>query len=886
MQLGLDAQLTSGDRLGPYVIVGAIGAGGMGEVYRARDERLKREVAIKVLPASFSTDPDRLRRFEKEAQAASALNHPNIMAVYDVGTQDGAPYIVSELLEGQTLRERLAGGRLPLRKAIHYAAQIARGLSAAHAKGIVHRDLKPENVFVTREDHVKILDFGVASWRPLDAAGREQAAAGRDPLTEPGVILGTLGYMSPEQVKGQAVDGRSDIFSFGTILYEMLSGRHAFKRDSAAETMSAILKEEPPELSESGRSIPPGLDQIVRHCLEKEPQNRFQSASDIAFNLSDASSPVLTSGGRAAAASGDNRRVLLGAGLLVVVVAASLFVLSHSRDRAGGAAVVKRVAVLPFENLGAAQDDYFTDGIADAIRGKMTSLPGVQVIARGSSTPYKKTTKSPTQIAHELEVPYLLTATVRWQKGAGGASRVEVSPELVEVPAVGAPTSKWQQSFDASLTDVFRVQSEIAAQVARSLGSALGVGEAKRLAEAPTSNLDAYDAFLKGEELWDTASSDPASLRKMLTFYEQAVALDPRFAQAWAKVSRSSSILYINSIPMPELAERARQAAEKAMALAPNRYEGYLALGNQRFVSRDFERSLEELTKGRHLAPGDSELLRETAYAEGALGRWGAAVEHFTQAAVLDPRSANNAAGLGGMLVALRRYGEAREALDRGLAFAPSNLDLIETKAVSLLMEGDLAGARAVLQAAAKDVEPTALVAYVAYVGDYGWVLDAPERELLLRLTPSAFDGDRGVWGLCLAQAYGWKGDFEKVRAFADEAKKTFEDHLRFASEDPQRHLSLGLALAYLGQKERAIREGERGVALDPISKDALYGPYYQHQLVRIYLLVGEQEKALDRLEPLLKIPYALSPALLRIDPNFDPLRGNPRFKKLVAQKG
>jgi serine/threonine protein kinase len=277
--------LDSGSRLGPYEILAPLGAGGMGEVYRARDPRLGREVAIKILPASFSSDPERLRRFEQEARSAGILNHPNITAVYDLGTHDGAPYVVQELLEGQTLRGVIADGRLPARKTVDYARGIAEGLAAAHDKGIVHRDLKPENLFVTREGRVKILDFGLAKLTQREE-GREAtdlptATAG----TEPGVVLGTLGYMSPEQVRGKPADARSDIFAFGAILYEMLSGRRAFHGDSAADTMSAILKEEPPELSLSDRTVSPGHDRIVRHCLEKNPQERFQSARDLAFNL-------------------------------------------------------------------------------------------------------------------------------------------------------------------------------------------------------------------------------------------------------------------------------------------------------------------------------------------------------------------------------------------------------------------------------------------------------------------------------------------------------------------------------------------------------------------------------------------------------------------------
>ena len=276
--------LTSGSRLGPYEIVAPLGAGGMGEVFRARDTRLKREVAIKVLPQATSLDPDRLRRFEQEALATAALNHPNILAVFDIGTNEGSPYVVSELLEGETLRERLRSGSIALRKTLDYALQIAHGLAAAHEKGIIHRDLKPENLFLTKDGRVKILDFGLAKLTQPES-GDHTAQATLTHVTEVGTVLGTAGYMSPEQVRGVAVDARSDIFSFGAILYEMISGKRAFHRDTAADTMSAILKEDPPDFAETNRNVSPALERIVQHCLEKNPESRFHSASDIAFDL-------------------------------------------------------------------------------------------------------------------------------------------------------------------------------------------------------------------------------------------------------------------------------------------------------------------------------------------------------------------------------------------------------------------------------------------------------------------------------------------------------------------------------------------------------------------------------------------------------------------------
>jgi TolB-like protein/tetratricopeptide (TPR) repeat protein len=881
--------LAAGTWLGPYEILAAIGAGGMGEVYRARDRKLDRDVAIKVLPQGVARDPDMLARFEREAKAVAALSHPNILSIFDFGTQDGTAFAVMELLEGETLRGKLDAGPIPEKLAVDYALQVARGLSAAHEKGVVHRDLKPENLFVTREDHVKILDFGLAKRvDAIDMEGETSAPTGGG-RTEPGAVMGTAGYMSPEQVRALSVDHRSDIFSFGAILYELLSGKKAFKRDTAGDSMVAVLKEEPPELTGSGRGIPPALDRVVRHCLEKDREKRFQSAREVALALVEASSSA-TAAPKATGATGPpvpstGRAIPVGTVVVVVVllVLAAAVLLRRPWKSSHSPAAVKRVAVLPFENLGSAEDDYFADGIADEIRGKLTSLRGLLVIARGSCTPYRKTTKTPTQIAEELNASYLLGATVRWDK-SGGTSRVHVSPELVDVTDPKAPVLKWQQPFDASLTDVFQVQSDIASRAAKALGVALGAADEERVSEKPTGNLVAYDAFLKGEDVWNTTGNDPPSVRKALGFYEQAVALDPGFALAWAQVSRASSILHANGTPTPALAARALQAAERAVSLAPGRSEGYLALGQyERVVTRDFPRAIEQYGKGQRLAPGNTNLLRGMALAEMPLGRWESAVGNLRQTEALDPRSLSNLVALGDALLFLRRYPEARSVSDRGLAIAPAHLNLAEIKAMTFLGEGNLAGARAVLDAAPRAVEP-ALVAYVADTYELGWLLDGRQRELLLRLTPSAFDDDRGLWALRLAQASALKGDAVNVRAFAEQARKALEEQLRSSPDDARRCMAHGLALALLGRKGEAIREGERGVSLAPASKDALEGPEFQHQLARIYILVGDPERALDRLEPLLDVPYFLSPGWLKIDPSFEPLRGSPRFQRLLAR--
>jgi TolB-like protein/cytochrome c-type biogenesis protein CcmH/NrfG len=560
-----------------------------------------------------------------------------------------------------------------------------------------------------------------------------------------------------------------------------------------------------------------------------------------------------------------------------------LFAWRRSHTGAEEPAGERRIAVLPFQNLGDSTTEYFADGVTDAVRGKLSGLPGLQVIASSSSNEYKHTSKPLPDIARELGTDYLLIARIRWAKAADGSSRVEVSPELVDVSPGHPPTTRWQQPFESAMTDVFRVQGEIAGQVASALNVALGAGQKETLSERPTQNLAAYDAFLKGEAAQGLTVVNPPTLRASLTYYEQAVALDSGFAEAWSRLGQAQSAYYYNVTPNPASADAAKRAAEKALALAPDRAESHHALGAYYYSVRgDNQRALAAVEEGLRLAPDNVELLGLAALAEQGLGRWDAAVKYLERAHTLDPRSFTTARRLAQSLLRLRRYPEALAAADAGLAVAPTNLDLIENKAMVYLAQGDLAGAQGVVHAAPAEVEPTALVAEFGNYWDLFWVLDDAQQQLLLRLPPSVYDGDRGAWGIVRAQTYYVRGDRSQARIYADSARLGAEETLRATPDDAQRHAFLGLALAYLGRKAEAMKAGERAVALIPASRDGYIGPYLQHLLVRTYLLVGEPEKALDQLEPLLRMPYFLSPGWLKIDPAFEPLRTNPRFRKLV----
>ena len=556
---GPQPSLTAGRRVGPYEIVDSLGAGGMGEVYRARDPKLKREVAIKVLPRSLAADPDALARFEREALAVAALSHPNILAIYDFGTHDGVTYAVMELLEGETLRGKLAAGPISQKEAVGYALQIARGLSAAHGKGLVHRDLKPENLFVTRDGHLKILDFGLAKRVGSSDPDQETNAETAENYTEPGTVMGTVGYMSPEQVRGLPVDHRSDIFSFGTILYELLTGNRAFKRDSRVETMAAILKDEPPDVAESGRSVSQALARIVQHCLEKDKALRFHSAQDIAFALQDTSAVSAVEVMKPEPASRPlrppPRARWLWAALAVVVGGVGILML---RVRPWSTSITS-MAVLPFANASADPNvEYLNDGITDALINSLGRLPDLRVMSRDSVAGYKKRDASAQVAGRELHVEAVLKGrfTQRDQDLA-------VTAELVDVRD---NSHLWGGRFDRKLADLQTLQEEIATQVSAKLRAGLSGEEKKRLTKRYTGDPEAYQLYLRGRYCFEKRTEE--QIKKSIDYFTQAIDKDPGYAMAYAGLSGAYMVSTSYSYLAPgDCIPKGKAAARRALEI-------------------------------------------------------------------------------------------------------------------------------------------------------------------------------------------------------------------------------------------------------------------------------------------------------------------------------
>ncbi len=573
--------LTEGSKIGPYEVVARLGAGGMGEVWRARDPRLGRDVAIKVLPDDMSRDPDRVARFRAEARAASALNHPNIIAVYDIGEDGGRTYLAMELLEGTNLRQLLDAGVPPLSKALQISCQIAEGLAAAHARGIVHRDLKPENVMLTTDGVVKILDFGLAKSSPLAASGDDEPTMSAPPVTSAGTLLGTVGYMSPEQVSGAAVDFRSDQFSFGTILYELVTGRRAWKKTTPAETLVAILREDPAPISSGDHIVPAAVSRIVDRSLSKVPQDRYGSTRDLAgdirylvdhFSEIQATSVVRLAlkppvrGMRRFAAP-----AVLGFSALIVLAALGAVIRNRLQH---GHRAIESLAVLPFENgTRDADSEYLSDGITESLIDQMSRLPALKVMARATVFHFKGS-MDPQEAGRKLGVGAVLMGRISRRDG-----RLSISAELVEV-ATGARL--WGEKYDRPFADLLRVQDEIASVISDGLRLKLTEPEKRALGRHGTENPEAYELYLKARYFFYKDTEEGYLEARRL--FNQAVEKDPKFAEAHLGAAETFGVMAADGYLTPaEGCARQREGAHKALALSPGLPQARFVLADSRF---------------------------------------------------------------------------------------------------------------------------------------------------------------------------------------------------------------------------------------------------------------------------------------------------------------
>ena len=667
--------LSPGTRLGPYEILAPLGAGGMGEVYRARDARLDRDVAIKVLPEEFFEDRERRSRFGREAKALAAVHHPNIAAVFSFEEVSGRYLLVQELLQGQTLRLALADGPLPVRRALDIAVQVADALAAAHENGIVHRDVKPENVFLCPDGRVKLLDFGLARHDPSHRERDDTRSPTATALSTPGSVAGTVAYMSPEQARGSPVDLRSDQFSLGVVLYEMLAGRRAFRGASAAETLTSIIREEPEPLSQVEPPVPAPVQWIVERCLAKDPAERFESTRDLARDLAAL---------RAHLSHGTSREVerivpsrprrsfgrwapwaLAAAALAVAVASTWVFARRHGAPatRLPGRVML---AVLPVEDLnGDPGQDYFGDGLTEELIAQLGGLNPARlgVIARTSAMLYRKTQKPIDQIGRELGVDYLLEGSVRREGG-----RVRITTQLIHVRD---QTHLWAQSYERDLSGILAIQSEVSRKVADSLSIELLPSERARLGAGRPVNPEAHELCLKGRHHWNLRTAK--DLLKATEYFRAATAADPSYALAWAGLGDSYALYPHYGVLEPRSSfPQARSAAEKALALDPALVEAETTIAFVTFYY-DWDWAGAETRLKRILERRPDYAIARQWYAEylSAMGRHDEALREIRRARVSDPLSPVLRVMEGWILYFARRYEEALESLQNAQPLEP-----------------------------------------------------------------------------------------------------------------------------------------------------------------------------------------------------------------------
>jgi serine/threonine protein kinase/tetratricopeptide (TPR) repeat protein len=640
--------LATHTRLGPYEILAKLGSGGMGEVYRARDTRLERDVAIKVLPESCAGDPQALNRFQREARSVAALSHPNILVLHDIGTEHGTTYAVMELLEGQTLGSRLRQVELHWREALSIATAIADGLAAAHQRGIIHRDIKPENIFLTTDGGLKILDFGLARLEAKPTAPEPAAAPTLAWETQPGVIMGTVTYMAPEQVRGQPADMRSDVFAFGCVLYELLTGRAPFDRATNADTMVAILHDPPPPLAGPRGDRPVELDRLVLRCLEKNPIQRFPSAREVSQELKRISR-------EAPAGDGGEQTT------------ADTAVGSNTSGQRKPHSAPASVAVLPFVNMSSdPENQFFSDGLAEELITALSRIEGLHVASRTSAFAFKGKSEDVRKIGEQLNVRTVLEGSVR-----KSGQRLRISAQLVNV-ADGYHL--WSETYNRQLADVFDIQDEIAQNITKALRVILTEKEKKAIEQLPAADVQAYEFYLRGRQFFHQFRRHAFEFARQM--FTRAIEIDPTYARPHAGIADCHSLLYMYWDPDPGNLQRAAEASSRALELGPNLAEAHVARGLAVALKKHYDEARQEFETAIRLDPALFEARYFYGRASLAQGKLVEAARLFEEAARLRPDAYQPVSHLTSIYAGLGRKADSLAACRRCLQVIEKHLQL------------------------------------------------------------------------------------------------------------------------------------------------------------------------------------------------------------------
>jgi serine/threonine protein kinase/Tfp pilus assembly protein PilF len=868
-----------GETIGHYKISEAIGTGGMGEVYLATDIVADRKAALKLLPMQCTGDAERLKRFQQEAHAVVGLNHPNILTVYEIGEDHSIHYIASELIEGETLRQRLMRGRMEVGEAVDVAIQVAGALVAAHEAGIVHRDIKPENIMLRPDGYVKVLDFGIAKLAEQDlpmSIPKDEALLLVE--TNLGSVLGTVRYMSPEQARGGQVDKTTDIWSLGVALYEMLTEYAPFSGDNPKEVMASILEQEPPPLVRYIARAPAELQQIISKTLRKDPAQRYRSAQELLQALKDlrrkleaelqrAAAPLWLRWARSPAA------VVLG---LLVAALALTFPFFRHRNLPTNLPPDKSIAVLPLQNLSADKENaFFADGVQDELLSNLSKIKDLKVISRTSVTQFKSgTRRNLKEIAQQLGVSNVVEGSVR-----RSGDHVRVSVQLID-----ARTDRhlWGENYDRNLADSLSLQGELATEIASAMGARLSPQEKAQVVAKPTDNPAAYDAYLRARAIpvgWGfTAGGD---VEGAIRLYEEAVKLDPNFTLAWAYLS----IAQIQSVrkgfePRSVRLASAKDSLGHALALNPNLPEVHLARG---YHEQDDTRALVEFRQAEQGLPNNAAVIEAIARVHRALGQWQQAVVDLQRAIELDPRNITASNNLALTYCAMRRFPEALATVDRVLALDPTNARALVTKADALVAIGDLRGVEPLL--AKPELPANRRAMYALFQRNYAAATEILSRDL-------AIDRERRDSQDILSLAFSQQlaGEVSAARATYEKAienlHREFEKAPLSSYVQADMHVRLGAAYAGLGDAASAIAEGQKAIALVPSSNDPEFGFDLEGEMARIYAQLGDADHAIPILNRLLGTSHPAATfttsATLRLDPIWDRIRNDPRFQELA----
>jgi serine/threonine protein kinase/tetratricopeptide (TPR) repeat protein len=888
-----------GKLIGHYRIESLIGVGGMGEVYVARDQRLGRKVALKLLPDSLTTDQAQLSRFKNEARSASALNHPNILTVYEIGTEGNRQFIATEFIEGITLRARLARGRINPHEALEIAVQVASALAAAHEAGVVHRDIKPENIMLRPDGYAKVLDFGIAKLTEQRRGSDDDTSETAPVLqTRLGLVLGTAHYMSPEQARGQKVDARSDIWSLGVVLYEMVGGNPPFRGETPSDCIASILTTEPAPLSGVLTDVPLELESVLQKALRKNCDERYQTIKEMLADLrilkgklEAKSSLSQTKTGAESMVSKIKRHkrgvfFTLAVALLAAAGAYSFFFIGP-----GPLPNEKSIAVLPFENLSEEKSNaYFVDGIQDEILTRLSKIADIKVISRTSTQRYKNTSQKPSEIANQLGVANLLEGSVQKTN-----DQVRVNVQLIRA---ANDSHLWAETYDRRLTDIFSVETEVAKAIADKLQAKLTGQEEQVIAARPTNNPEAYDAYLRGLAYTLKTGNSPANTLAAQKYLKEVVRLDPKFALGWALLSYVDALGYLTLTLQPTVALRDEtgQAAETALTLQPNLGEAIMARGYYYYAClKDYDAAVRYFEQARQFLPNSSQIPESLAYVARRRGQWDRSESYFNEADRLDPRNVSLLTQHAQSYMLLRRFPEALRKFDQVLDVIPDDMDTLAQKAGIAQAQGDLpraAGLLAGLHPPADDTGALEIQVYQAILERRPAQMITRLKEILAKPDPALGynNGELRFW-------LGWAQEVAGDHADAQESWRQARIELEpFLKEQPNNYLLIGdLALVNmgLGDKAAALALSERAMNVLPLEKDVVDGPAPIEVFARVAARLGEPDRAIASLQKLLSIPsegalasrVPLTPALLRLDPMFDPLRNDQRFQELTVER-